>query len=193
MGENSAAPPQHLPGDPAPGVTVATFGMSPASKSGRKWAGGRGRRGWRRAGSTSRGSASARSQAAASTPPPGSTRSSGDGSSASDAMTPTRSPTTSASGPPEPNPPGRSEWPAVAGRSRSASRPPRTRPASTTSITQLIPLMINEIRRLFNRVARPVQHALVHVLHRSNRRRASRAGARAGHDKHRHHKLSLQY
>ncbi|RYF60906.1 MAG: GntR family transcriptional regulator [Comamonadaceae bacterium] len=33
----------------------------------------------------------------------------------------------------------------------------------------------------------------MHVWHRSNWRRASQAGARASHSKHRHHKLSLQY
>ncbi|RYE43202.1 MAG: hypothetical protein EOP24_29385 [Hyphomicrobiales bacterium] len=42
----------------------------------------------------------------------------------------------------------------------------------------LIPLTINEIRRSFNRVARPVRHALFHVWHWSNWRRASQASAR---------------
>ena len=120
-------------------------------------------------------------------------------------LTPTRWPTTSVKATPRPNPPSWSGWPVVAGRSRSAFRPPRTRPGSTTTrfagtrpgtctspcrwprprlpddpaprrsktgspagTRDLIPLTINEIRRLFNRVACPVEHALVHVWHWSN-------------------------
>lgn len=101
-------------------------------------------------------------------------------------LTPTRWPTTSVKATPRPNPPSWSGWPVVAGRSRSAFRPPRTRPGSTTTrcagtrpgtctspcrwprprlpddpaprrsktgspagTRDLIPLTINEIRRLF--------------------------------------------
>lgn len=64
---------------------------------------------------------------------------------------------------------------------------------SETGVKELIPLTINEIQRLFNRVACRVRHALVHVWHWVERRRASQARASASHYKHRHHKLSLQY
>ncbi|MBS9376074.1 hypothetical protein GON09_005095 [Rhodococcus sp. B50] len=57
----------------------------------------------------------------------------------------------------------------------------------------LIPLTVNEIRRLFNRVVCPVRNALIHVWHWSNWRRVGQARARVSHYKRRHPKLSLQY
>jgi len=79
------------------------------------------------------------------------------------------------------------------GRLPDDRAPRRSKAGSPAGTRDLIPLTINEIRRLFNRVACPVEHALVHVWHWSNWRRASQARARASHYKRRHRKLSLQY
>ena len=79
------------------------------------------------------------------------------------------------------------------GRLPDDPAPRRSKRGSETGVKELIPLTINEIRRLSNRVACPVRHPLVHVWHWSNWRRASQARARASHYKHRHHKLPLQY
>jgi hypothetical protein len=58
---------------------------------------------------------------------------------------------------------------------------------------KLIPLTVNEIRRLFNRVAAPIQHTIAHTLHWSHWRRTSQARARTSHYHRRGHELSLQY
>src|SRR6185312_7183396 len=58
---------------------------------------------------------------------------------------------------------------------------------------ELIPLTINEIRRLFNRITAPIQHTATHTLHWSHWRRTSQARARASHYRQRGHNLSLQY
>jgi hypothetical protein len=57
----------------------------------------------------------------------------------------------------------------------------------------LIPLTVNEIRKLFNRVAAPIQHTVAHTLHWSYWRRTSQARARTSHYRRRCHNLSLQY
>ncbi|MDV2475965.1 hypothetical protein F8M49_12500 [Rhodococcus zopfii] len=78
------------------------------------------------------------------------------------------------------------------GRILDDPAPRRSKGGPAAGPRQLIPLTVNEIRRLFNRVACPVRHALVHVWHWSNWRRISQARARVSHYKRRHHKLSLQ-
>lgn len=59
----------------------------------------------------------------------------------------------------------------------------------------LIPLSVNEIRRLFNRITAPLTRFVAHVVHWSNWRRTSQTRARISHYKRRgqHHNLSLQY
>ncbi|CAM04324.1 hypothetical protein A8924_5448 [Saccharopolyspora erythraea NRRL 2338] len=48
-----------------------------------------------------------------------------------------------------------------------------------------------EIRRLFNRITRPVRHSIDHILHWSAWRRTSQHRTRTSHYR-RHHNLSLQ-
>jgi hypothetical protein len=58
----------------------------------------------------------------------------------------------------------------------------------------MIPLSVNEIRRLWNRITEPVTYTIDHVVHWSNWRRRSQTRARISHYKRRkHHNLSLQY
>jgi hypothetical protein len=58
----------------------------------------------------------------------------------------------------------------------------------------MIPLSVNEIRRLWNRVTTRVVHTIDHVLHWSRWRRTSQTRARISHHKRRqHHNLSLSY
>ncbi len=57
----------------------------------------------------------------------------------------------------------------------------------------MIPLTINEIRKLFNRITAPIQHTIAHTLHWSHWRRTSQARARTSHYHRRGHELSLQY
>jgi hypothetical protein len=58
----------------------------------------------------------------------------------------------------------------------------------------MIPLTMNEIRRLFNRVTKPIKHAVTHVLHWSLWRRRSQERARISHhQRNAHHNLSLSY
>lgn len=58
----------------------------------------------------------------------------------------------------------------------------------------LIPLSVNEIRRLFNRVAVRISHPVEHVMAWSHFRRRSQQRARASHYRRRtSNNLSLQY
>lgn len=57
----------------------------------------------------------------------------------------------------------------------------------------LIPLTVNEIRKLFNRITAPIQHTVTHTLHWSYWRRTSQAQARTSHYRRQCHELSLQY
>ena len=58
----------------------------------------------------------------------------------------------------------------------------------------LIPLSVNEIRRLFNRVAARVSHPIEHVMEWSLFRRRSQQRARVSHYRRRTgNNLSLQY
>ena len=57
----------------------------------------------------------------------------------------------------------------------------------------LIPLTVNEIRKLFHRIAAPIQHTVAHTLHWSHWRRTSQARARTSHYLRRGRELSLQY
>jgi len=57
------------------------------------------------------------------------------------------------------------------GRILDDPAPRHSRRGSSTGPGCLIPLTVNEIRRLFNRVVCPVRHTLLHVWHWSNWRR----------------------
>jgi hypothetical protein len=57
----------------------------------------------------------------------------------------------------------------------------------------VIAFTVNEVRKLFNRITAPVQHAIEHALHWSRWRRTCQARARASHYHRRHHEVSLQY
>ena len=54
-------------------------------------------------------------------------------------------------------------------------------------------MTINEIRKLFNRIATPIQHTITHTLHWSYWRRRSQARVRTSHYRRQGHELSLQY
>lgn len=60
------------------------------------------------------------------------------------------------------------------GRPSDDRAPRRSRRGISYRSDALIPLTINEIRRLIHRVSCPVRHALVHVWHWSNWRRAAK-------------------
>jgi hypothetical protein len=83
----------------------------------------------------------------------------------------------------------------VDGRGRILDDPaPRpSRRGSSTGSGCLIPLTVNGIRRLFNRVVCPVRHTLLHVWHWSNWRRINQTRARVSQYARRHHTLSLQH
>ncbi|WP_443078936.1 IS701 family transposase [Streptomyces sp. NBC_01497] len=64
----------------------------------------------------------------------------------------------------------------------------------TRSNQPLIPVTVNEARRIFNRISSPVRHSIQHLLAWSLWRRKSQARARIRHYKRRgHHGVSLQY
>ncbi|TDC22838.1 hypothetical protein E1265_14605 [Streptomyces sp. 8K308] len=64
----------------------------------------------------------------------------------------------------------------------------------TDSDRSIIPVTMNEARRLFNRVCSPIRHGIHHVLAWSLWRRRSQARARISHYRRRGHpEASLQY